>query len=68
MLRRLGKLEDTELSDKFVENHDLVLFDAAELGAHHAIEHLIEVDEAVVYLNAHLENHTLYVHLAGILL
>ena len=59
MLSLLRLLEDPELSDEFIQFHDFVLLDTAELSAHHAIQHFIEVDVIIVDLDAHLQNGTL---------
>lgn len=58
-----GVFEDTELGYELVECHHLVLFDPSELCTHYSVEHLIEIDEAIVDLDAHLEDDALYVHL-----
>mmetsp|Transcript_20790 Transcript_20790/g.25428 ORF Transcript_20790/g.25428 Transcript_20790/m.25428 type:complete len:284 (+) Transcript_20790:522-1373(+) len=65
---RLGfksELEDAELGDKFVENHHTIELDAAKLRTHHPVEHLVEIDEPVVHLDAHLEDDAVHVHLSG---
>lgn len=37
----------------------------AKLGSHHPIKHLIEVDEAIVHIDAHLDDNALDVEFSG---
>ena len=50
---------DAELSHELIEGHDFVHTDIAELSFHNAVEHLVEVDETVVHIDAHLEDDSL---------
>lgn len=52
-------LSDTELSDKFTHSHDFIEFEidcCHELSSHDSVKHLIEENEAIIDIDAHLEN------------
>ncbi len=57
--------QDTELSYQLIKQHDFVKLDSDKLSTHHTIQHLIEVDEAFVDLDSHLEYDALNIHLAS---
>lgn len=63
-----GDFCDLELSDKLLHSHYFVEFEVDgcdKLGPHHSIKHLVEVDEAVVHTDAHLEDDPVDFILAG---
>lgn len=54
-----GELGNAVLGHKLIQRHHFVEFDFAKLGAHHSVKHLIEVDEAIIDHDAHLEDDSL---------
>ena len=66
-----SQLVDRVLCRQFLHLHnpaELEAFVCHELRSHNSVEHLIEVDEALVYVDAHLENHSVDVFLLVIVI
>ena len=60
-----SELHDPELSHELVQGHHFVESDAAELRPHDPVQHFIEVNKAIVNLDAYLDNDALHIQLPG---
>ena len=60
-----SELRDAVLGHELIQCHHFVELDLAKLCTHHSIQHLIEVDEAVIDHNSHLEDDSLDLNLCG---
>ena len=59
-----GDLGDSELSYKFIDRHHLVKLKVDcchELGPHDTVEHLVEVDEAIVNIDTHFQDNSVQI-------
>ena len=61
------ELSNAVLSHKLVQGHNFIELNLAILCSHHAIEHFIEVDEAIVNIDSHLDDCSVNIHFFGIL-
>ena len=64
-------LSNRELRRQLLHRHDpaeLEVLVCDELCSHHSVEHLVEVDKALIYVDTHLESHPVDVFLLVIVI